>query len=65
MLLLSLEFLSERRSKIAKTIQTFDAIESGKLFKMLEIKKPSDTQTNLPKFFSIWAAGFAMKTGKS
>jgi hypothetical protein len=31
---------------------------------MLEIKN-SDTQTNLPKLFSIWAAGFAMKDGKS
>jgi hypothetical protein len=29
------------------------------------IKKPSDTQTNLPTFFSIWAAGFVMKHGKS
>jgi hypothetical protein len=48
MLLLSLEFLSERRSKIAKTIQTFDAIKPENLFKMLEIKN-SDTQTNLPK----------------
>jgi hypothetical protein len=48
MFLLLLEFLSERRSKIAKTIQTFDAIKPEKLFKMLEIKN-SDTQTNLPK----------------
>jgi hypothetical protein len=56
MLLLSLEFLSEQRSKIAKPIQTFDAIKPEKLFKMVEIKKNSDTQTDLPKFFSIWAA---------
>ena len=31
----------------------------------MEIKKNSDTQTNLPKFFCIWSAGFAMKDGKS
>jgi hypothetical protein len=37
-LLLSFEFLSERRIKIAKTIQTFDAIKPEKWFKMLEIK---------------------------
>jgi hypothetical protein len=56
MLLLSLEFLSKRRNKIAKPIQTFDAIKPEKLFKMVEIKNPSDTQTDLPKFFSICAA---------
>jgi hypothetical protein len=46
MLLLSLEFLTERSSKIAKTIQTFHATKPEKLFKMLEIKN-SDTQTTL------------------
>jgi hypothetical protein len=30
----------------------------------VEIKN-SDTQTNLPKLFSIWTAGFAIKDGKS
>jgi hypothetical protein len=62
MILLSLEFLSERRSKIAKTIQTFDALKPEKLFEMLPGNKNSDTQT---KFFSIWAAGFATKDVKS
>jgi hypothetical protein len=64
MLLLSLEFLSERSSKIAKTIPTFEAIKPEKLFKMLEIKN-SDTQSNLSKFPIIWAAGFAMNNVKS
>ena len=63
--LLLLEFLSKWSSKVAKIIQTFDAIKPEKLFKMLEIKKPSDTQTYLPKFFSIQTAGFAMKNVKS
>ena len=64
MLLLSLEFLSERRSKIAKTVQTFDAIKPEKLFQIVEIKRNSDAQTNLATFFSICAAGFAMKDGQ-
>jgi hypothetical protein len=46
-LLLSFEFLSERRIKIAKTIQTFDAIKPEKWFKMLEIKTVIHMQIHL------------------
>ena len=42
----------------------FDAIKPEKLFQIVEIKRNSDAQTNLATFFSIWAAGFAMKDGK-
>jgi hypothetical protein len=48
----------------AKTIQNFDAKFSEKLFKMLG-ENPSDTQTDLLMFFSIWAAEFAMMDVKS
>jgi hypothetical protein len=65
MLLLSLEILSGRRSKNnTKFSYNIDATVAEKLFKMLEIKN-SDTQTILLTFFSIWAAGFAMKDVKS
>ena len=55
---------SEQRGKIVGTIQTLNAIKPEKLFNMVEIRN-SNTKTNFPKFFSICAAGFAMKDGKS
>ena len=56
MLLLLLEFSSERRSKNNTNFwESFDAKVAEKLFKMLG-KNPSDTQTDLLMFLSIWTA---------
>ena len=59
-----LNFKRAKEQNCQNSTQTFDAIKPEKLFKIVEIKN-SETQTNLPKFFSIWAAEFGMKDGKS